>query len=62
MWAPNLSSFISLMIFLFPHFQWNGESSNKEKNFLHGIPWINFNIVFTPATSYDIDPVNSLAR
>ena len=32
----------------------------KNKNYLHGIPRINFHIIFKRATSYEVDPMKSL--
>ena len=32
----------------------------KKKKYLHGIPWINFHIIFMRATSFYVDPIKSL--
>ena len=60
MWAPNLSSFTR------PHWYFGAHIFNemlkavtKNKNYLRGIPWINFHIILIRTTSFDLGPMKS---
>ena len=61
MWAPNWSSFTR------PHWYFGAHNFNetlkvetKKKNYMHGIPWINFHIISMCTSSFDVGPMKSL--
>ena len=61
MWAPNLSSFTCSGWYFGTHiFNEMLKAVTKKTNYLHGIPIINYHIIFMRVTSYDVDAMKSL--
>ena len=61
MWAPNLSSFTRPHWYFAVHiFNEMLKAVTKKKNYLHGIPWTNFNIFYMRTTLYEADPMKTL--